>query len=66
MSNSNKTVGGYGTLSVDIIPTHDIITEGKVVMRFPKWDDKSDEPELSYIENETCSVASRTDANINS
>ena len=43
VSNSNKTVGGYGQLTVKLTPRHEVSVSGDIVFSFPKWDAASED-----------------------
>ena len=62
--NSNQTVGGYGKLTVTIIPTHEVATNGDIVMTFPKWDALSadDEQVQSYFKDKQCTLSNAPQA----
>lgn len=38
LSNSNKTVGGYGRLTVTLVTGHGISGDDEISIAFPKWD----------------------------
>jgi len=38
LSNSNKTVGGYGRLTVTLVTRHGIGGDDEISIAFPKWD----------------------------
>jgi hypothetical protein len=38
LSNSNKTVGGYGRLTVTLVTRHGVSGDDEISIAFPKWD----------------------------
>ena len=38
LSNSNKTVGEYGRLTVTLVTKHGVSSDDEISIAFPKWD----------------------------
>lgn len=58
VTNSNKTVGGYGELTVKLTPKHEVSVSGDIVFSFPKWDAASEEQtkRASYFKDQKCQL----------
>lgn len=58
LSNSNKTVGGYGQLTTTLVTKNNIKGGGDVQLVFPKWNADAPEstPKQSFIRNQKCKI----------
>ena len=60
LTNSNKTVGGYGRLTVTLITRHGISGNDDIEIAFPKWDANAPASAAgeSYLKDSKCKVVS--------